>query len=208
MKNIIFDLDGTLWDPTNIILKAWEETLNSFNELNLKVTKNDLKNVFGMQDSLIGKTLFPHLNTETVNKVMEKCYSMENSYISQYGGDLYPGLEEVLIELSKSYDLYIVSNCQSGYIEAFFKYHKLSKYFKDFECSGNTGNPKGDNIRDIIERNELTDCVYIGDTQGDKDGADQNDIPFIYAEYGFKDLTFSKYSISSINKLPKLLVSV
>ena len=53
------------------------------------------------------------------------------------------------------YKLFIVSNCQDGYIECFFKAHKLDKYFTDYECPGRTGLSKGENNKLIIERNNL-----------------------------------------------------
>lgn len=37
----------------------------------------------------------------------------------------------------------------------FFKAHKLDKYFIDYECPGRTGLPKGENIKLIVERNNL-----------------------------------------------------
>ena len=36
--------------------------------------------------------------------------------------------EKTLDELSERYDLYIVSNCQRGYIESFFAYHGPVSY--------------------------------------------------------------------------------
>ena len=49
--------------------------------------------------------------------------------MAKVGGRLYEGLEETLKYLSAKYPLYIVSNCQKGYIEAFLSYHQLGKYF-------------------------------------------------------------------------------
>ncbi|MDE7279616.1 MAG: HAD hydrolase-like protein, partial [Oscillospiraceae bacterium] len=80
---------------------------------------------------------------------------------------------------------FIVSNCQSGYIETFLEYHKLGKYFADFECPGGTGFAKAENIRIVMERNGLEKAVYVGDTQGDLDASDSAGIPFIHAAYGF-----------------------
>ena len=40
-----------------------------------------------------------------------------------------------------------LSNCQSGYIETFLNYYSISKYFKDYECSENTGLNKCENIK-------------------------------------------------------------
>jgi phosphoglycolate phosphatase len=78
-----------------------------------------------------------------------------------------------------------VSNCQEGYIEAFLDYHKLGKYFLDFENPGRTGLTKGENIKLVIERNQLQHPVYVGDTKGDQEAATFAGIPFVFARYGF-----------------------
>lgn len=64
--------------------------------------------------------------------------------------------------LSDTYDLFIVSNCQDGYIESFYEYHKLERYFKDYENPGRTGLSKGENIKLVIDRNNLDAPVYVG----------------------------------------------
>ena len=58
---------------------------------------------------------------------MDEMCSYENEYLSIHGGTLYPGLEDTLKELKKNYRLFIVSNCQSGYIEAFLHAHIIRK---------------------------------------------------------------------------------
>ena len=55
-------------------------------------------------------------------------YAIEKKtdYLTVHGGELYPDVEKTLDELSERYDLYIVSNCQRGYIESFFAYTDLA----------------------------------------------------------------------------------
>ena len=90
--------------------------------------------------------------------------------------------------MSKEYNLYIVSNCQVGYINGFFEGTKLQKYFLDYECAGHTGKPKEENIKLVVERNHLERCLYIGDTQKDCDAADLAGVPFVHAAYGFGEI--------------------
>ncbi|QEN06372.1 HAD family hydrolase [Thiospirochaeta perfilievii] len=205
MDSIIFDLDGTLWDPSNVILKAWKEVISSYPQVTKDITKTDLESLFGLQHDLISKKLFPYLEVELANNIMNECFEYENKAIKQYGGDLYSDLEEVLSKLSKNYNLYIVSNCQSGYIEAFFSYHKLEKYFIDFECSGNTGRPKNENIESIINRNSIRSTLYVGDTTGDLKAAELNNIPFIFATYGFGQVKDNRYNIDKLSDIFTLL---
>ena len=85
----------------------------------------------------------------------------------------------------QGYHLYIVSNCQDGYIEDFISWSGCQDLIEDIEDYGRTGKGKADNIRLLMERNALDCAVYVGDTQGDLDSASAAGIPFIFASYGF-----------------------
>ncbi len=131
------------------------------------VTRERLQPCMGMLLPDILNRLVPELDQEKMQPVLDQILAEENRYVAEYGGILFPGEEEVLASLSGRYRLFIVSNCQDGYIEAFFQAHGLGKYFADFENPGRTGLPKADNIALVVERNGLRRPLYIGDTQGD-----------------------------------------
>lgn len=200
-ENIIFDLDGTLWDPMEMSVKAWHTVLNGETYIKEPITEEDIQGILGMQHNLVGKKLFPYLPKEQRDQVMESCYNMEVQRIKEFGAILYPALEETLKALYEKYNLYIVSNCQAGYIEAFYEFHGLNHYFKDFECSGNTGKSKAENIAMLIKRNNLENSIYIGDTLGDYLAAEANEIPFVFADYGFGKAPDAKFTIGSIEDL-------
>lgn len=202
--SIIFDLDGTLWDSTDLVILAWNDTLKEFKEVKNKITTEDMKGVMGLQIKEIGKKFFPYLDEETQLKILNRCCEVECGYIVEHGGKLYEHLEETLEELSNKYKLFIVSNCQRGYIEAFFKYHKLDKYFLDYENPGRTGLSKGENIKLIIDRNNLKNPIYVGDTEGDLKAARLAGIPFVFASYGFGNVKNYDYYINSFNELLNL----
>lgn len=110
-------------------------------------------------------------------------------------------MEKTLTLLQDKYKLFIVSNCQDGYVQTFFDCHGLGHYFTDFEMSGRTGQAKGENIKLIIARNHLTKAVYVGDTLGDKEAAGYAGVPFIYARYGFGNLDHEDNAIDSIDQI-------
>jgi len=204
MDSMIFDLDGTLWDPTDTILLAWESMLKEDKRITRKITKKDLKSVMGLQVPEIGKRLFPYLDEQTREHLLEDCCLAENKYIEKHGGILYNHVEDVLKVLSQKYKLFIVSNCQDGYIEAFYRYHQLGQYFTDYENPGRTGLSKGENIQLIMRRNHLLQPVYIGDTEGDRVAAQYAGIPFVYANYGFGQVREYDYVIETFDGLVHL----
>ena len=104
-------------------------------------------------------------------------------------------------ELKEKYPLYIVSNCQSGYIEAFLDHYGFGKYFEDIECYGNNLRQKGDNIRLLADRNGLTEAVYVGDIQGDYDASCHAGVGFIHAAYGFGTIAADVPEIHTFEEL-------
>ena len=63
--------------------------------------------------------------------------------------------------------------------------NKITHLIKDFECFGNNGLPKDENISLIVKRNGLKKPVYVGDTQGDFEACKKAGVPFIWVAYGF-----------------------
>lgn len=206
VDSIIFDLDGTLWDATYSILEVWNNILeNKYKELNRVITIDEIQGVMGLTSEEIAKRLIPNINEEESLRIFYECAEEECNYLRIHGGKLYDGIEEVLRTLSKKYKLFIVSNCQEGYIEAFLEAHKLEKYFIDFENYERTGLSKAKNIKLIIERNNLKSPIYVGDTQGDYNSTKECDIQFVYAKYGFGEVEEYKLSIESFYELKNLL---
>jgi len=199
--SIIFDLDGTMWDARKGICGTWKMVLADYPDITCTVTQEMLCSCMGLLPDEIGKKLFPELTSELQKELMKKCSDMETGYLSEHGGELYPQLKETLGKLSEKYRLFVVSNCQCGYIESFFAAHDTGKYFTDIECHERTGLSKGENNRLIIERNKLKNAVYVGDTQGDADSAVYAGIPFVYASYGFGSAEKYDYRIEKFSDL-------
>ncbi len=204
-KGIIFDMDGTLWDSAASVAGCWTEVLkNKYDGIRI-VTEEDLQSVMGLTMDQLAAALFPDVEEALRMQMLEDCCNAENAYLEQHGAVLYGGLEEVLKQLQKDYHLYIVSNCQSGYIEAFLTYYGFGHYFEDIECYGNNQLKKGDNIRNIVERNFLDQAVYVGDIQGDYDASCEAGVAFIHAAYGFGTIAQDVDRIVSLRALPDVV---
>lgn len=201
MTGIIFDLDGTLWDSTDEVAIAWNQAIKEHSEIEHTLTGDELKREFGKPLNEILDDLFPGLSSSEKEELAECLYQTENERVERAPCILYDKMPETIRKLSEDYALFIVSNCQKGYIEAFLKNTGLGDYFKDFTCPGDTGKLKGENIRIIMERNEIHNAVYVGDTQGDADACQKADIPMIYAAYGFGDVEGDYKTIQSFEEL-------
>jgi phosphoglycolate phosphatase len=201
-KAIIFDLDGTLWDSTGQIYRIWNRVIARYSGGRVQLSRKDMERFMGRTMAEIGALLFPDAPGELQRKITEECGNAAIFYIKQHGAVLYPGLRETIRVLKEKHDLYIVSNCQDGYVNSFLSAHGFENDFSDIEMSGRTGKSKGDNIRLLMERNHIQDAVYVGDTESDEAAARFAGIPFVYAAYGFGTAGAPDRVIHDITELP------
>ena len=208
-KGIIFDMDGTLWDSAENVAISWNIALDKVGFQREPITKDDMYRVMGLTMDKIADLLFDGAKDEMKDELLRVSCVEENEYLKAHGGVIYPDLRSTMEELKGlGYHLYIVSNCQSGYIESFLDYYQFHDLFEDIECYGNNDKPKADNIALVVERNALDAAVYVGDIQGDYDSSLKAGVSFIHAAYGFGTINACVPAIHSLKELPQLVGTV
>lgn len=203
INNIIFDMDGTLWDSSANVAASWNAAVGGLSDK--RFTAEDIQSVMGLPMDKIAERFFDTETEETRLKIMERCCEGENGYLREHGGDIYPDTVPVFGELSEYCRLFIVSNCQAGYIEAFLDYYGLWKYITDRLCWGDNGLPKSENIRLIMRRNSMESALYVGDTQTDCDSAYYAGARFAFAAYGFGNADRYDIKLNRLSELPEML---
>ena len=206
--SLILDVDGTIWNTTGIVAEAWNLAIEKYFPQVPRVTAEILKGQFGKPMNVIADNLFSVLSKDEKKALMETCCEMEQAALLENTKDIaYEGVIDSIRKISQRIPVFIVSNCQKGYIEVVMEKNGMTDFIKDFDCYGNTGLSKGQNIRLIVERNGVKSPVYAGDTQGDYEACKEAGVPFIWAAYGFgrpeDDKYFSK--IEKFEQLEKLL---
>ncbi len=186
IESIIFDIDGTLWDSREVVAKAWNEAFKRLipEYKTEPVTKEKLTSLFGKTMDKICEALLPDVPCEKRQLVADEIYKVESDYIRREPGVLYEGVCDTVKSLSEKYPLYIVSNCQKGYIDDLLDTTGLRPFFKAGLCYGDTGAQKDVTMRILIEKESLRSPVYIGDTQGDAEASRLAGVPFIWVSYG------------------------
>lgn len=185
-KAMIFDMDGTLWDSVDSIVVSWNAALQQMGETDVTVTRPQIMSLMGNTMDVFARTLFPHYTPEKGAQWIDILGQIENEFLSRYGAVLLGDVKGVFARLREmGHGVYIVSNCQAGYIEGFLEYYHLEDLVDDIECYGNTLRGKADNLKLLIERNHLDEYLYLGDTQGDFNACREAGVPFLFAAYGF-----------------------
>ena len=183
--SIIFDLDGTLWDSTANVAEGWQAAKNEVDYIREDITAAHVASIVGMTYDAIFEKLFPYLTTAQRSNFKKLAAVKEIETLDKKGGTFYPELRATLQYLAGKYKLFIVSNCQSGYIETFLKMDDMGSLFMGHQCYGTKTQPKSENITDVVNDYNLKAPVYVGDTMGDYEASKKAGVPFIFAAYGF-----------------------
>lgn len=184
--SVIFDLDGTLWDASAAITLAFQRAKASVDYVENDVTLAQVRAVTGQPYEVAHEQLFPGIPAARLAEFRALCAHQELAAARQPGGTIYPAADATLRYLrGRNYRLFIVSNCQLGYVEAFFDNSQLGHYFEGHQCFGTKRLLKAENIREIVARYDLRAPVYVGDTPGDQTASQAAGVSFIFATYGF-----------------------
>ncbi len=183
---LIFDLDGTLWDSAAEVAEAWSEAGRRYLGSSFSLNKGDVYREMGKtMDQIVADLIPDQGDAELMKRISSDLFKTENEYLEKHPGKAFPDVVKTLRLLKeKGYRLYIVSNCQAGYIETFLPLVP-NDLFSDHMCWSDTESDKHVTILKQMERAKEKEAIYIGDTQGDEKETHLAGLPFIHAAYGF-----------------------
>ena len=204
-ESLIFDIDGTLWDSRALVAEGYNIQLKEEGLEHLFVSAEIFKSLFGKVMTEIADVIFASVPESERYALMDRCMETENRYLEENPCHIgYPNVKETIAELSRKYRLFIVSNSQCGYPELCMEKLGLGDYIQGHMCFGDTGTSKGKTIRALMEKHNIQNCAYIGDTQGDYEATLEANVPFIFAAYGFGEPEGYAEKIEKIEDLLKL----
>lgn len=182
---MFFDLDGTLWDATQSTALAWSEVFQRRGLAN-SVTKQQIRSVAGRPYMECLQIICPEaaFSVDIENLLLE-LERAEREKMYEISGALYPGVRQGLEKISQMAPIYLVSNCNAWYLDAFLDISKTRALFRESLCYGTTGLPKHQNLLQLVSRHSDASMYYVGDTKGDKIAAELAGMTYINAAYGF-----------------------
>ena len=165
IKRLIFDIDGTLSTCTDFD-KAIKETLienNIYTEENLKIHNLELSKYerkYGKYDEKLYLKYFSDVfNTKLDDSYLDSLF--KNLY--KYSTPDYDAEEVRIIEnLSKKYELVLLSNFFEKLQRSKLEYIGINKYFKEYHGVRVT-KPNKEASLDAIGNNKPEECIMIGD---------------------------------------------
>ena len=208
MKTVIFDLDGTILDTLEDLKNAVNHGLKSRN-----YPLKDLEYVrkaIGNGTQVLIKRCLPDSISEDERQLVFN--SFKSYYLKHYADNTkpYPGIVDMLLTLKGKCQLVVLSNKDHDLVLKL-----INKEFPGlFDIIQGTyfDKPKKPNpylINKIVEENKLdkNECLYIGDTNVDKETADNSGLKYKLVNYGFrnkeelKKLCPNDTTISSVDEL-------
>ena len=206
IKNIIFDYDGTIADSVNIKTEAFAELYRNYGkDIESKVVEYHLNN-----GGVSRFDKFKYYHKEFLNidldesKIQELAQKFSKLVIDKVLNAPYiPGAYEFISNNYKKYEMFISTATPTDEIKEILGRKNLTQYFKNIYGSPES---KIDHVQQIITQNNYlrNETVFIGDSDFDKEAAENNGIYFIQVNSG-EQIINKKYRVNDLIDLNKLL---
>lgn len=184
MKQILFDLDGTLTDSGEGIMHCAELTLAHYNLPT--PPRSEMRSMVGppLRDSFL-RFGIPHEELDNAVAFYRKHYLA----VGQFENEPYPGIQHLLEKLtSEGNKLYVATSKPETMAADILKYFDLAKYFTIIcgAISDGSRNTKEAVIEHLLSQlDTLDNLVMVGDTIYDVKGANFHHIPCIAVSWGY-----------------------
>ncbi|MCE5323382.1 HAD hydrolase-like protein [bacterium] len=195
---VFFDLDGTLTDPKEGIVKSINYVLDKFS---LSAHEpSSLERFIGPPLVDIFRVLLDTDDSETLMRAaiwFRERYAAEG-YLENY---MYDGIPELLSSLQPNHSLFVATSKRQDIAANILAHFGLAQYFTAiYGCDVDLS--KTDLLKQILYEHSFdpSDCIMIGDRMHDIDAAHANNIPAIAVLWGYgshEELINADYIISA-----------
>jgi phosphoglycolate phosphatase len=188
IKNILFDLDGTLTDPKEGITGCIRYALERLSQP--CPSTDELASFIGPPLRETFASICIPVDDETLVERAVSLFRERFSTIGLYENQVYEGVPEMLSKLRPlSYRLFVATSKPEIYARKILDHFSLASHF--VEIHGNELNgrldDKADLLTELIERHALipSETVMVGDRQHDIIAAKRNGLLSLGVTYGY-----------------------
>lgn len=181
--NLFFDLDGTLTDPKDGIVRSINYALS---KLDVPACKpSDLERFIG--PPLID-TFRELINTDDRVTLMQAVTWYRERYVVKgyLENYVYDGIPELLSSLQSKHHLFVATSKRQDIAANVLNYFSLAQYFTAiYGCDVDLS--KADLLKQILSerRFEPSECIMIGDRRHDIEASHANNIPTMAVLWGY-----------------------
>ena len=216
MKIIIFDFDGVILDSENSHFIAFNEGLK---KLNINISEDEYYSKYiSFDDRGVITNVVNDKNISVTNEEIDMIIKNKNDYFESRlidNSKLFPGVEELIIQLSKNFVLSIGSGANRSEIIKTLKNNNIYDYFEIIVSADEVNNPKPnpetynrvlDNINTDFNINEI---IVIEDSPGGIEAAKSAGLKCIAITNTFdnKELGKADIIVSNYEDILKYLTS-
>ena len=206
VKHICFDLDGVLINSLGVMEKSW---IGCCKELDIKIEFSEYKkhigvpfydilNVLKIEKELWEnlKEIYDNISTNSIEEIIK-----------------FEGIDLMFNKLESnniSYSIF-TSKTRKRTTEIINKFFK-NRFFEEVVCPEdlgvNKGKPSGAGLDQIIKNNSLikTEFIYIGDTEFDIQCAQNANVDFLFANWGYGSTTKDIKKIDNVEEFTNLII--
>ena len=205
-KAIIFDFDGTLVDSEKTLYQCFQSITNYLAPERIAYAKNILIGP-PLRDTA-SEILGPN-HQDQLDEFVKLFIEMHDEHAIE-NTQPYPNVIETLKKLrSKGISMAIATNKRYAPTIKLVNHFNWQEYFTCIECSDSQSQirNKDEMIQEILKNNNFNKAFFIGDTINDGLSANLNQLPFIFASYGYgRNQDWSKVSVErKIQKFSEIL---
>ena len=216
MKIIIFDFDGVILDSENSHFIAFNEGLKN---LNINISEDEYYSKYiSLDDRGVITNVVNDKNISVTNEEIDMIIKNKNDYFESRlidNSKLFPGVKELIIQLSKNFVLSIGSGANRSEIIKTLKNNNIYDYFEIIVSANEVNNPKPnpetynrvlDNINTDFNINEI---IVIEDSPGGIEAAKSAGLKCIAITNTFdnKQLRKADIIVSNYEDILKYLTS-
>ncbi len=207
MKNIIFDLDGTLIDSKLDLANALNQTLQNFDIKPLSHNK-----IYSLVGSGVRRLIEDALKFRDKLKLFDSVFDFFLNYYYDHLLDntrLYDGIKDVLDALKgKGKRLFVVSNKSEIFSRKILKGLNVEHYFDEIVGGDTFPNkkPHPQQILEILKKYDAknSESIVIGDSENDIEAAKAANVTVCWVSYGFRDRSILDiYTVDFVAEKPQ-----
>ncbi|MFL0268854.1 HAD family hydrolase [Candidatus Clostridium radicumherbarum] len=182
VRNIIFDMDGTLINTAQIAVQACQEAALEF-DLPIPHAEK-ITGLIGWANCDFFPKLYPEAEEDLLEKYAQLVCEKEHIIMEKLKEKLlFPGVMEMLSVLKlKGYNLFIASTGSTQHVNFALRNSNIYSFFDNIKCNQPE---KIKMVEEIIKGGPKGGFIIMGDKCKDYEAGDANNIITVGAAYGF-----------------------